>query len=110
MKLRLLCLFLLLYLLPGAQKLQTIVPDEPVVVGTAFQVQYVLTGDKLPDRMEPPLFGGFRLVSGPHTYTGRTTSDEGSQAVRNITYTLVPLEKGTIPVEGIIAYYDGTVL
>ena len=97
---------LFLFLLTGlhhlsAQKLQTITPGSPVVIGTAFQVQYVLTDLPPASTVQPPSFEGFTVVSGPHSYKGTTTVDGRPRSIENITYTLVPNRVGTLPVGGI---------
>jgi hypothetical protein len=50
-------------------EVQTIVPLQPVTVGTAFQVQYIVAGEAEVVELQSPAFGrDFRFVSGPRLY------------------------------------------
>ena len=84
-----------------AQRVQTIVPRGPVVAGTAFQVQYVVTEPAQVQELTPPAFEGFRVVSGPNKYGGNATVDGQVQPILNIAFTLVPNEAGTQKIEGL---------
>lgn len=102
--------FLLLLLAPCmyAQGLKTIVPRQPVVAGTAFQVQYIITR---PDELlstEPPEFKGFRVVSGPNHYKGNALIDGKIQPIENVTYTLVSDVVGDLRVEGLKARFKNS--
>jgi hypothetical protein len=79
-----------------AQKVQTIVPDQPVVVGTAFQVQYIITDPADYVSSTAPVFEGCRLVSGPNLYKGNAVVDGKLQPIQNITFTLVPVSLGEL--------------
>jgi hypothetical protein len=94
-------LLLLICCTCAAQKVQTIVPDQPVVVGTAFQVQYVITdpGDYISSTA--PVFEGCRLVSGPNLYKGNAVVDGRLQPIQNIAFTLVPVNLGELKIGSI---------
>ena len=88
-----------------AQKVQTIVPQQPVVVGTAFQVQYIITQPGELANTVLPAFDSFRLVSGPNHYKGNALIDGKQQPIENITFTLVPSSTGTITINGLKASF-----
>lgn len=102
-------LLLLLFFLqfPAAsQEVQTVVPLRPVTAGTAFQVQYVVTG--APASIEsPPVFDSLRIASGPHIYKGRTVVKGQSLTVENIIYTVVPSMPGKYRVPGVVLRING---
>ncbi len=79
-----------------AQEFRTVVPQEPAVVGDAFQVQYIVE-DHSAESLKPPAFTNFRLVSGPAFYKGRTADDK---PVVNAVYTLEPLRPGRFIIQG----------
>ena len=84
-----------------AQKVQTIVPKQPVVTGTAFQVQYIITQPTDLITITAPGFEGFRVVSGPNHYKGNAIINGKLQPIENITYTLVSLDLGEKEIKGI---------
>jgi hypothetical protein len=93
----------------SAQKLQTVVPSQPVVVGTAFQVQYIVTVPSDLSKTQAPLFEGFTVVSGPNLYKGKVIVDGRLQPIENIAYTLVPERTGKMLVPGLHAEFkDGS--
>ncbi|HEX2606070.1 MAG TPA: BatD family protein, partial [Flavisolibacter sp.] len=105
MKNVLLLLFVPLSLAVWGQRIQTILPAQPVVLGTAFQVQYVITDPAEITNINTPDFDSFRLVSGPNYYKGNAMTDGRMQPIENITYTLVPLREGNLRVGGITASF-----
>jgi hypothetical protein len=88
-----------------AQKVQTIVPKQPVVTGTAFQVQYIITQPTDLLNITAPGFEGFRVVSGPNHYKGEAIINGKLQPIENITYTLVSLDLGEKEIKGIRVSY-----
>lgn len=96
-------LYFLLCFLPRAawcqEKVQTIVPQQAIQVGEAFQVQYV-SFDKVSMIQSPDFGKDFQLVSGPRFYLGSTLINNIKTEVRNFSYTLVPLRKGRLVVKG----------
>lgn len=106
---RVACLILILFLQFSAtpQDVQTIVPARPVTAGTAFQVQYVVTG--APASIESaPLFDSLRVVSGPHIYKGRTVVKGQNVTIENIIYTLVPSQPGKYRIPGVVVSINGS--
>jgi hypothetical protein len=101
---------LLMVLLVNSQqtRFSTLVPQEPVVAGEAFRVQYVAIQTNNLD-VETPEFPGFRLVNGPIYYKSQVMPDGGSQVppYQNATYTLVALKPGRYDVPGTLGILDG---
>jgi hypothetical protein len=99
----------LLLLLPilqlAAQRIRTIVPTQPVIAGTAFQVQYVVSDPSALLDFSPPQFDRLKIVSGPNRYKGMVASGGKQQAIENITYTLVPESIGRITIHGLHARF-----
>lgn len=102
MKGTVLALFILWYASTNAQPpVQTIVPLQPVAVGAAFQVQYIVTGTEPVVELQSPAFGkDFRFVSGPNLYKGEALINGKKLPVRNFSFTLIPLRKGRLIVKG----------
>lgn len=82
------------YCLQAQVSFKTIVPQQPVVEGESFRVQYVLTGAEPTSSIRTPVFTGFRLIGGPNIYDGSTLTTTGSQYVQNFVYTLEALRPG----------------
>src|SRR6476469_4839619 len=80
----------------NAQRIQTIVPKQAIVVGTAFQVQYIITEPSGMVNMTPPSFDSLQVVSGPNYYKGNATIDGKPQQIQNIAYTLIASKTGSI--------------
>ena len=89
----------------GAQSIQVIVPSQPVVVGTAFQVQYIITDPSEFAEASTPVFDNCQLISGPHIYKGNAVIEGKVQPIQNIAYTLVPLKTGLIRIGGINVHF-----
>jgi hypothetical protein len=83
------------------QPVQTIVPLQPIAVGAAFQVQYIVTGNAPVLELQSPAFGrSFRFVSGPRLYHGEALINNKKTPIQNFSYTLIPLRKGRLVVKG----------
>lgn len=82
------------YCLQAQVSFKTVVPQQPVVEGESFRVQYVLTGAEPTSAIRTPVFTGFRLIGGPNIYDGSTLTTTGSQYVQNFVYTLEALRPG----------------
>lgn len=88
------------------RRVQTIVPLQPVTVGTAFQVQYIVTGSVPVTGLQAPAFGpDFRFVSGPRLYQGEAFINNTKTPIQNFSYTLIPLRTGRLVVKGATAVY-----
>ncbi len=93
--------FMLISLGCFCQEIITIIPPKPVALGTAFQVQYIVTKPEVFSDFLPPAFNGFRLVSGPSITKGNTVMEGNSTPIQNLSYTLVPLQTGNIKILGL---------
>jgi hypothetical protein len=98
-------LFFLISYQCWSQKIEVIVPTQPVVVGTAFQVQYIITEPSEFVAATTPVFDSCRLISGPNIYKGNAVVDGKLQPIQNITYTLVPTQTGVLRIGSIKASY-----
>jgi len=98
-------LFFLISYQCWSQKIEVIVPAQPVVVGTAFQVQYIITEPSEFVAATTPVFDSCRLISGPNIYKGNAVVDGQLQPIQNITYTLVPMQTGVLRIGSIKASY-----
>lgn len=109
MKKTVVILFCLLFaILVKAQKpFTTIVPQAPVVVGEAFQVQYIIEDGSTASNFNTPVFQGFRIVSGPNVYSGTTTNGNTTQQSKNFVLTLAALKPGKFIIPGATIRIDG---
>jgi hypothetical protein len=101
---------ILLVLLPFcclAQQVQLIVPMQPVIVGSAFQVQYVITNPSELLEASQPSFDSCQVISGPNVYRGNAMIDGKLQPIENITYTLQPKTIGVLRIGAITVMYKG---
>jgi len=79
---------------------RAVVPQQPVVAGEAFQVQFILEGGEKGAVIQPPSFNGCRLISGPNIYNGTLPSGNGVITVRNFVYTLEAAKPGKLYLPG----------
>jgi hypothetical protein len=102
--------FILLFLFSIAANAQvifkTIVPQQPVVVGDPFRVQYVAEGVETISDLVPPRFSQFKFVNGPEVYTGLSTNRSVS---KNSIYTLLAIKPGRYKIEGALVNINGNV-
>lgn len=95
----------LLYYVTAAQKVQVIAPSKPVVAGTAFQLQIVITDTEHFIELLQPQFDSLSVISGPNYYKGETIINGKTHPIKNITYTLVSDKTGRIRIKGISARF-----
>ncbi|MDP4265264.1 MAG: BatD family protein, partial [Bacteroidota bacterium] len=86
---------------------KTIVPQQTVIVGESFPVQYVLEDLQKDDDFIPPVFKDFRLASGPYTYGGSVYGMNGPTRLKNIVFTLVAIKPGRFIINGATAKVNG---
>jgi hypothetical protein len=79
---------------------QTIVTQEPIVLGESFQVQYVIDEIGRDDEFFTPDFKEFRFISGPNIYSGSAVDASGTKKLKNIVFTLVAVRPGRFIVPG----------
>ncbi len=103
-----LLLLILVSVIVKAQKpITTIVPQVPVVVGEAFQVQYIVENGSKAGNFTTPVFQDFRIVSGPNVYSGTRTNGNTIQQSKNFVLTLVALRSGRLIIPGAVISVDG---
>jgi hypothetical protein len=85
---------------------KTIVPQAPVTEGESFSVQYILEESEKYEGFTPPVFHGFRLVSGPNIYYGSVNNTNGLR-MKNIVFTLVATRPGKFIIPGAMAKVNG---
>jgi len=95
------------FLCSYSQKVQTIVPKQ-AIVGNAFQIQYIISDPSTFEGISPPIFDNLELISGPNYYKGNSLVGGKTQAIENITYTVVPLKAGTIKINPVIARFKNS--
>lgn len=89
---------------------KTVVPQQPVVAGESFQVQYIIEdAGKSPD-FYPPEFRGFRMVAGPNTYTGSMMTYNRVKQLTNTVYTLSAIYPGRFIISGAVVRINGKTL
>ncbi|HJW18663.1 MAG TPA: BatD family protein [Flavisolibacter sp.] len=101
---------IILLLLPVwcfAQNVQLIVPGQPVIVGSAFQVQYIVTNPSELLEASQPSFDSCLVISGPNVYRGDAMIEGKMQPIENITYTLQPKTTGVLRIGAITVMYKG---
>jgi hypothetical protein len=95
------------FLLNSQVVFKTIVPQQPVVAGESFQVQYVFQEAGKITNFKAPSFAHFRFVSGPNQYNGSVTTLRGEKPNRNFVYTLEAVKPGRFIIPGAIATENG---
>ncbi|HRE39655.1 MAG TPA: BatD family protein, partial [Chitinophagaceae bacterium] len=85
-------------------------PQQPLVAGESFQVQYILEDADNASNLKPPIFKNFRYVAGPNLYTGSVPSVHGSKPLRNFVYTLEATRPGRFMIPGTTIVADGQLL
>lgn len=87
---------------------KTIVPQQPLVVGESFQVQYTISNaEKISGFNATASFESFRFVSGPDIYNGKEVGTNGIQQIKNYVFTLEAIRPGFFTVHGAWATIDG---
>ena len=81
---------------------KTIVPQHPIAPGESFQVQYIIENAEKVSDFSAPSFQGFRLVSGPHMYSG-----DGPVSQKNLVFTLAAIREGNFKIPGASCMADG---
>ena len=89
---------------------RTVVPQQPVVAGESFEVQYIIEGDVNIESFTAPAFSGFRLVTGPHVYKGAVIDLNISRPLVNTVYTLASVKPGRYIIHGAKVWANGNEL
>ncbi|MEP6699760.1 MAG: BatD family protein, partial [Bacteroidota bacterium] len=104
-------IFLLFYLLTKSQvAFKTIVPQQPVISGESFQVQYIIEDGEKVSNLKPPVFNNFRFVAGPNIYMGSVTTSKGVKPLKNAVYTLEAGRPGKFIIPGASASFNGKII
>ncbi len=86
------------------------VPQQPVVTGESFLVQYIIEDGDKNMTIRPPLFNNFRYVAGPNVYMGSLSTANGLIPLRNAVYTLEAIRPGKFIIQGAAIVINGKVL
>ena len=89
---------------------KTMVPQQPIIAGESFQVQYIIEDGDKSMNVRPPLFNNFRFVSGPNFYMGSVSTAKGQKPLRNAVYTLEAIRPGKFIIQGAAITINGKVL
>jgi hypothetical protein len=104
------CFIILSLFLSGfafGQVLKTVVPQQPIVVGESFQVQYVVEDANNSATLASPSFPGFRFVSGPNIYTGKMNVNGKQARYKNFVFTLEALAAGRFSIPAAVSIING---
>lgn len=91
----------------GQTQFRTIVPQTPIVVGDAFQVQYVIDDGETATGFISPVFKGFKTVAGPYVYSGKSRLANNDRQSKNYVFTLVASNPGKQIISGTFITVDG---
>ena len=86
---------------------KTIAPQQPVVSGESFQVQYILQEGDKSNLIKPPAFTNFRFVAGPNSYMGSVSTVNGVKSLHNSVYTLEAGRPGKFVIPGATTTFNG---
>ena len=86
---------------------ETVVPQQSIVVGESFRVQYIVKNATKVDQFKAPPINNFRIVSGPDIYKGSTVGKKGLVYMTNIVFTLVAVQEGRFLIGSASAMVDG---
>ncbi len=95
------------FLLQAQVVFKTLVPQQPVVAGESFQVQYIFREAVKITNFKAPSFAHFRFVSGPNQYSGSVATARGEKPLMNFVYTLEAIKPGRFMIPGAIATVNG---
>ena len=108
MKLNLFIIFTFACSLLKAQvSFKAIAPQEPVIAGESFRIQYVIEDGESITAFAPPQFRGFRLINGPEVYSGQSGTAATPRSLRNTIFTLQAMEPGHYFLQGAVAIING---
>ncbi len=86
---------------------RTVVPQQAIIAGESFLVQYILDyGDKTMQVM-PPVFSNFRVVTGPNISSGNVSTTDGVISVLNTIVTLEATRPGKFLIPGATVTING---
>ncbi|MBC7874249.1 MAG: protein BatD [Ferruginibacter sp.] len=91
-------------------RFKTIVPQQAVVAGESFQVQFIIEDGKKTTPVNPPVFNNFRYVTGPNIYSGSVSTANGIKPLQNAVYTLEAVKPGKFIIPGATITVNGRVI
>jgi hypothetical protein len=100
-----LCSLIIIYNAAAQISFTTIVPQQPVVQGESFRVQYVIENAENITGFVPPVFRNFTYISGPDIYSG--TASSKTRPLKNYAVTLSARSTGKFVIPGATAAIDG---
>ncbi len=103
-------LFTVSYFSFGQVSFRTVAPQDPVVAGDSFEIQYIVDGKESVENFLAPSFNGFRLVTGPHVYKGSVIDLNVARPLVNTVYTLAAVKPGRYVIHGAKAIIGTTEL
>jgi BatD DUF11 like domain len=83
----------------------TVVPQQPVVQGESFRVQYVIENAENITGFVPPFFRNFTYITGPDIYSGAVSSK--TRPLKNYAVTVSARSTGKFIIPGATATIDG---
>ncbi|HET9430895.1 MAG TPA: BatD family protein, partial [Chitinophagaceae bacterium] len=89
----------------GQVVFKTIAPQQPIVAGESFRIQFVIEQAESIHNFTPPSFEGFRMVNGPLIYSG--LKNASLTPLKNTVYTLQAIEPGRYFLQGAVAMING---
>jgi len=103
---------LLLFTIAGWSQIsfKTIVPQQPIVAGESFQVQYVIEDGEKTMSVKPPVFSNYRFVAGPNIYMGSVSTVNGVKPLKNAVYTLEAIRPGKFNIPGASIIVNGRMI
>jgi BatD DUF11 like domain len=100
-----LCCFVIIYNAAAQISFTTIVPQQPVVQGESFRVQYVIENAENITDFVPPVFKNFTYITGPDIYSG--TASSKTRPLKNYAVTVSARSTGKFIIPGATAVIDG---
>ncbi len=100
-----LCCFIIIYNAAAQISFTTIVPQQPVVQGESFRVQYVIENAENISGFVPPVFKNFTYITGPDIYSGNASSK--TRPLKNYAVTVSARSTGKFIIPGATAVIDG---
>jgi BatD DUF11 like domain len=97
--------FVIFYNAAAQISFTTVVPQQPVVQGESFQVQYVIENAENITGFVPPVFKNFTYITGPNIYSGSGLSK--TKQVKNYVVTVSARATGKFIIPGATATIDG---
>jgi BatD DUF11 like domain len=110
-KILLATLFTTWHLLSPAQaKFSTIVNEKEIGKNDYVQVEYIVENAESVEKITPPSFNGFKVVSGPSQLQGMTFVNGALSKYEGISFMLQPTTTGRLTIAGASAVVNGKII